>query len=121
MQLVVRRQRRHAVAVISRVDGHVARGRDHEPLEQEILRGQLARLGSFERSGDLIAVAGFRDARQLNFEQQAGGHGSIGGEQLHPFLLSRSELGLDASGVRDAAELHAVLSDLRDRLGCLDH
>lgn len=84
--------------------------------EPEILLAQLSRLNSFAASGDLVAFGRFIEGRQVNFENQAGGHGSIGGEQLHPFVLARKELGLDVSEVNGAHELHPLLSALRDRL-----
>jgi hypothetical protein len=82
-----------------------------------ILVPQLARLNAFEHAGDLVMLGAFDAGRQLNFENQLGGHGSIGGEQLHPFVLAKSEWGIDTSRVRGAHELHPILSDLRDRLG----
>ena len=81
-----------------------------------ILFAQLSRLNSFRAAGDLVLFGRFIDGRQVNFENQAGGHGSIGGEQLHPFVLARKELGLDVSSVVGAHELHPLLSELRDRL-----
>jgi hypothetical protein len=81
-----------------------------------ILRAQLSRLNSFESCGDLVVFGAFRDGRQVNFENQAGGHGSIGGEQLHPFLLARKEWALDTGRVNGAHELHPILCDLRDAL-----
>jgi hypothetical protein len=81
-----------------------------------ILHEQLARLNSFRSSGDVVVFGAFVDAKQVNFEDQAGGHGSIGGEQLHPFVLARKAWGLDLSEVRGAHQLHPVLSRLRDRL-----
>ena len=70
----------------------------------------------FRAAGDLVVFGRFIEGKQVNFENQAGGHGSIGGEQLHPFVLSRKELGLDVSKVNGAHELHPLLSELRDRL-----
>jgi hypothetical protein len=81
-----------------------------------ILRAQLSRLNSFHAAGDLVAFGKFLGGRQVNFENQAGGHGSIGGEQLHPFVLARRDWGLDLSQVRGAHEVHPILSALRDRL-----
>jgi len=81
-----------------------------------VLREQLSRLNSFAASGDIVVYGAFLDGRQVNFEDQAGGHGSIGGEQLHPFVLGKKEWSLDLSAVRGAHQLHAVLCDLRDRL-----
>ena len=82
----------------------------------DILLEQLSRLNSFQNAGDLVAFGAFKDGKQFNFENQAGGHGSIGGEQLHPFVLAKREWGIDTSRVRGAHELHPVLTDLRDRL-----
>lgn len=73
---------------------------------------QLSRLAAFETAGDLILVGRFEDGRQVDFEDQRGGHGSIGGEQCHPFLMARAELGLDTSAVTDASELHPLLRKL---------
>ena len=85
--------------------------------DPDILLSQLSRLNSFAASGDLVLFAGWDGERQINFENQAGGHGSIGGEQLHPFVLGRSDWDVDVSRVNGAHELHPVLCRLRDRLG----
>lgn len=84
--------------------------------DADILLAQLARLNTFEHAGDLVLIAAFERGRQVNFENQLGGHGSIGGEQLHPFVLAKGEWGLDTTRVRGAHELHPILTDLRDRL-----
>lgn len=84
--------------------------------DPDILFEQLSRLNSFQHAGDLIVFGAFIDGKQVNFENQAGGHGSIGGEQLHPFVLAKREWGLDTSRVNSSQELHPVLSLLRDRL-----
>ena len=84
--------------------------------DPDILLSQLSRLNSFRMSGDLVVFGAFKDGRQVNFENQAGGHGSIGGEQAHPFVLSKREWDLDTSAVQGAHELHPILSALRDRL-----
>ena len=84
--------------------------------DARILREQLSRLNSFENSGDLVVFGAFVEGKQVNFENQAGGHGSIGGEQLHPFVLAKQEWGVDTSDVRGSHQLHPILCDLRDRL-----
>jgi hypothetical protein len=84
--------------------------------DPDILLSQLSRLNSFERSGDLVAFGAFKHGMQVNFENQAGGHGSIGGEQAHPFVLAKREWDLDTTAVRGAHELHPILCALRDRL-----
>jgi len=84
--------------------------------DPDILLSQLSRLNSFEAAGDLVFFAAFEGDRQIDFENQAGGHGSIGGEQLHPFVLAREEWGVDTSRVIGAHEVHPILCRLRDRL-----
>lgn len=84
--------------------------------DANVLRAQLSRLNSFESAGDLVVFGAMREGKQVNFETQAGGHGSIGGEQLHPFVLAKKEWSIDTSGVLGAHELHPILSKLRDEL-----
>jgi Type I phosphodiesterase / nucleotide pyrophosphatase len=84
--------------------------------DPDVLIAQLSRLNSFERAGDLVFFGAFDHDRQVNFENQLGGHGSIGGEQLHPFVLAKRAWGIDTSRVHGAHELHPILCDLRDRL-----
>ena len=54
-------------------------------------------------------------ARQVNFEDQVGGHGSVGGDQLHPFLLVKKEWGLDTTHVTNASDVYPQLVAVRDR------
>jgi hypothetical protein len=84
--------------------------------DPDILFDQLSRLNSFQNAGDLVVFGAFIDGKQVNFENQAGGHASIGGDQLHPFVLAKKEWGIDLAAVTGAHQLHQVLSDLRDRL-----
>jgi len=80
------------------------------------LARQLDRLNSFGRTGDLLVFGSYDGHTQVNLESQAGGHGSIGGEQGHPFVLARPEWGIDTSQIEDAFQLHPQLLDLRKRL-----
>ncbi len=84
--------------------------------DPDVLFTHLTRLNSFQHSGDVVVFGAFIDGKQINFENQAGGHGSIGGEQLHPFVLAKKEWDLDISRVNSAQELHPVLCRLRDLL-----
>lgn len=83
--------------------------------DAEILGSQLRRLNSFERSGDLVVFGAYDGDKQVNFEDQVGGHGSIGGDQLHPFLLVKRAWGFDVSAVTNASDLHPMLRSLRNR------
>jgi hypothetical protein len=84
--------------------------------DADVLLEQLSRLNSFQNAGDLVLFGSFIEGKQVNFENQAGGHGSIGGEQLHPFVLAKRGWGIDTTEVRGAHELHPIICSLRDRL-----
>ena len=92
----------------------------HSVLEKfdqpDIIARQLQKLNSFERSGDLIAFGAYGSGSQINFENQIGGHGSFGGEQLFPFVLAKPDWGIDVERVTDACDLYPQLVRLRDRL-----
>ena len=83
--------------------------------DPEVLGVQLRRLNGFERSGDLVVFGRYDGTTQVNFEDQVGGHGSIGGDQLHPFVLAKRQWGFETSGITNSAELHPLLVKLRDR------
>ncbi len=84
--------------------------------DPDIIARQLDKLNSFARSGDLILFGALDGQKQINFEDQVGGHGSIGGEQLHPFVLAKREWGFDTRDVNCASELHPLLMGLREKL-----
>lgn len=48
---------------------------------------ELRRFGLDEACGDLIIFGAYDGERVACFDDQVGGHGSIGGEQLRPFLI----------------------------------
>ncbi len=101
--------------------GRELRGEAVKPVlaefdDPDILLSQLSRLNSFGMSGDLVMFGAFKDGKQVNFENQAGGHGSIGGEQAHPFVFAKREWAIDTSKVIGAHELHPILTRLRDSL-----
>jgi hypothetical protein len=100
----------------SELDGGAVQTLLAEYDDPGILHEQISRLNSFQASGDLIVFGSFVQGKQTNFEDQAGGHGSIGGEQLHPFVLAKREWGIDTSSVQGAHELHPILCRLRDSL-----
>jgi hypothetical protein len=84
--------------------------------EPGVMTRQLQRLNSFERSGDIVVFGTFEENRQVNFENQVGGHGSAGGEQLHPFVLAKREWALETARIEFADQLHQPLASLAARL-----
>ena len=81
-----------------------------------VVARQLDRLNRCPDAGDLVLVGRWDGRRQVSFEEQIGGHGSIGGAQLHPFLLVRQRWGVDASNIEFADQLHPVLMGIRREL-----
>lgn len=55
--------------------------------DPEQLLPELQRFGLEEVCGDLIIFGAYDGERIACFDDQVGGHGSIGGEQLQPFLI----------------------------------
>lgn len=84
--------------------------------DPDLVARQLDRLNLFERAGDLILFGRFEDGKQINFEHQVGGHGSLGGEQLHPFIMARRKWGLKTEFTNGAYDLHPLLMRMRKQL-----
>lgn len=82
----------------------------------DIAAAQLLRLNHFDRAGDLILFGKYEDGKQVNFEHQVGGHGSLGGEQLQPFVMARRAWGLKTEGTLGAHDLHPLLMRMREEL-----
>jgi hypothetical protein len=114
IQFLVGRRRQGYVLVDA--NGEVpldsARGMLDAFEQPAIVSKQLSKLMSFPTAGDIILIGRFEDGHQVDFEDQLGTHGSIGGEQGRPFVLARSELGLDVRTVTDASELFGILRGL---------
>lgn len=55
-----------------------------EPAE---LLQELRRFAAEEAGGDLILFGAYDGERIVCFDDQVGGHGSVGGEQMRPFLI----------------------------------
>jgi len=78
--------------------------------EPEALMRELCRFGRGERCGDLIIFGAYDGARIACFDDQVGGHGSVGGEQSRPFLLLPPEHPLrDKRNLRGYEFLHHEL------------
>jgi uncharacterized membrane protein YvlD (DUF360 family) len=75
----------------------------------------LVRLDSFTHTPDIV-VNSFYDPttdEAAAFEELIGGHGGLGGKQMHPFLLYPSSLPLEDAEIVGAEHLHRVLRGWR--------
>ena len=78
---------------------------DSESIEQEI-RHQF----SMSQAGDLVLYGAMKDDHVINFEEQMGGHGGIGGMQNTPFILYPEKIHFAFREVKNARELYPVFS-----------
>lgn len=79
--------------------------------DPETAARDLVRLASFPHSGDLIVLGAWHaDGSVVNFEQQAGAHGGLGGPQDEPFIIMPAEGELAGSPPPGPIELHVYLS-----------
>lgn len=82
--------------------------------EPEIVRKQLLRFNSFESAGDLVVFGKFSKGVQINFENQWGGHGAMGGDQMHPFLLIKKEWKMKTANIDGAHQVYKVIKDFME-------
>jgi hypothetical protein len=80
--------------------------------DPEILLQQLRELNSFDKAGDLIFFGAFINRKQINFENQFGGHGAFGGEQMHPFLLMKKEWQIPPNPITNSRDIYYILKKI---------
>ncbi|MEK6775939.1 MAG: alkaline phosphatase family protein [bacterium] len=61
-------------------------------------------------AGDLVLYGAMKDDHVINFEEQMGGHGGIGGMQNTPFILYPEKIHFSFSEVKNSRELYPVFS-----------
>jgi hypothetical protein len=61
--------------------------------------------------GDLVLFGAYDGYDIVSFDDQVGAHGSIGGDQVFPFLITPSTLGIDETTcIEDARDIHRVIT-----------
>jgi hypothetical protein len=62
-------------------------------------------------AGDIVLFGAYDGSDIISFDDQVGAHGSAGGDQTYPFLITPSWLAVSAEKLEDARDIHrAVLS-----------
>ncbi len=90
--------------------------------EPTIVLRQLISFARMEACGDIICLADiWRPAGRRNskvhtytFEQQAGCHAAVGGDQSYPFMLLPNHLTFDPETVGEAVHMHRILAGIID-------
>ena len=60
-------------------------------------------------TGDFVLFGSYDGYDIVSFDDQVGAHGSAGGDQVYPFLISPERLGLGAEVLEDARDIHRTI------------
>ena len=60
-------------------------------------------------AGDLVLFGAFDGYDIISFDDQVGAHGSAGGDQVYPFIISPERLGLGTETLEDARDIHRTV------------
>ena len=60
-------------------------------------------------AGDCVLFGAYDGYDIVSFDDQVGAHGSAGGDQVYPFLISPSWLRADTAVIEDARDLNRVI------------
>ncbi len=60
-------------------------------------------------AGDLVLFGSYEDGMIVSFDDQIGAHGSAGGDQVRPFILSPVKLGLESEKLENARDIHRAV------------
>jgi hypothetical protein len=57
-------------------------------------------------AGDLVLFGAYDGYDIVSFDDQVGAHGSAGGDQVYPFLITPADLGIADARIEDARDVH---------------
>jgi len=60
-------------------------------------------------AGDCVLFGTYDGYDIVSFDDQVGAHGSAGGDQVYPFLISPERLGLGVEALEDARDIHRTI------------
>jgi hypothetical protein len=60
-------------------------------------------------SGDLVLFGAYDGYDIVSFDDQVGAHGSAGGDQVYPFIITPPDLDLDGEVLEDARDVNRVV------------
>jgi hypothetical protein len=66
-------------------------------------------LVSQPNAGDCVLFGTFDGYDIVSFDDQVGAHGSAGGDQVYPFIISPERLGLAGESLEDARDIHRTI------------
>jgi hypothetical protein len=60
-------------------------------------------------AGDCVLFGAYDGYDIISFDDQVGAHGSAGGDQVYPFIISPGKLGLENEALEDARDIHRTV------------
>jgi len=60
-------------------------------------------------AGDCVLFGAYDGYDIISFDDQVGAHGSAGGDQVYPFIISPGKLGLGNEALEDARDIHRTV------------
>lgn len=60
-------------------------------------------------AGDIVLFGAYDGYDIVSFDDQVGAHGSAGGDQVYPFIISPRNLGLASEALEDARDIHRTV------------
>ncbi|HEY8164540.1 MAG TPA: alkaline phosphatase family protein [Gemmatimonadaceae bacterium] len=69
----------------------------------------IASLVSQPNAGDIVLFGAYDGYEIISFDDQVGAHGSAGGDQVYPFIISPQKLGLADERLEDARDIHRAV------------
>jgi hypothetical protein len=57
-------------------------------------------------AGDLVLFGAYDGYDIVSFDDQVGAHGSAGGDQVYPFIITPADLGIENARIEDARDVH---------------
>jgi len=102
---------KHGRAILR--DGEVVEVSGENPLdvfgtEPYVVRA-IESLVSQPNAGDCVLFGAYDGYDIVSFDDQVGAHGSAGGDQVYPFLISPERLGLGGEVLEDARDIHRTI------------
>ena len=94
-------------------DGQVENISGENPLEifgtdPYVVRA-VESLVSQSNAGDCVLFGSYDGYDIISFDDQVGAHGSAGGDQVYPFIISPERLGLASEILEDARDIHRTV------------
>jgi len=94
-------------------DGHVVRAEGVDPLTiygtEPFVQRAIEHLVTQPNSGDLVLFGAYDGYEIISFDDQIGAHGSAGGDQVRPFLITSPGIDVANATIEDARDLHRLI------------